>query len=598
MGHKTREQLLIEMTGLRQRVAELERSQLRPERSEETLLAPGGLYDTTLQSMADAIHVVDRDLRIILFNKRFKQWYQELGLNVEGVGQTVSDVFPFLSEKVRDEYEKVFRTGQILITEEATQVGDELYFTETRKVPLVEEKNVTGVVTVVRDITECRRTEQGIIESEQLLQGILAASPIGIGKVKNRVIVWVNETLCRQSGYAQEELQGRNASLFYESDEEHERIGTLLYEQGRAEARMVRKDGTLRDVLIQVSPTDSYSYVFTMVDITEQKEQAQRLQESEEKFRHVFALENDALFLMDHETGAILDVNDATCATYGYTRDELLRMKNTHVSAEPAETERTIKEHERRIPVRLHKRKDGTTFIADISASYFTLEGRPAVLGAVRDITERVKTEREVIDSEQRCRSVFENSLYGILLTQPDGTILAANKQACEMFGMTEEEIVRVGRTGLIVEDERLQTALAERARTGQWQGELSAHRAGGSVFPIEVSSSVFATADGTEMTSMAIQDITERKQAEEAVRASEQKFKAAFMTGLDGVYMAMLEDGRAVEVNDEFEVLTGYSREELIGKTVLDLNLYEDPAERERTVSELTQGGGSKISR
>ena len=595
MGYKTREQLLNELTQLRRRVAALEESKLRPEHSAETLLADGGLYDTTFQSMADAIHVVDRDLRIILFNKKFKQWCGELGLNVEGVGQTVSDVFPFLSEKVRDEYEKVFRTGQILITEEATRAGDELYFTETRKIPLVEKDEVKGIITVIRDITERKRAEQRIIETEQLLEGVLAASPIGIGKVKDRVIVWVNETLRDQSGYTQEELQGRNASIFYESDEEGERVGALLYQEGRAEARMVRKDGIVRDVLVQVSPTDSYSYIFSVVDITEQKEATRRTQESEEKFRHVFALENDALFLMDHQTGAILDVNDATCATYGYTREELLRMRNTDVSAEPAETERTIRERQQRIPVRLHQRKDGTTFMADISASYFTLKGRPVVLGAARDITERAKAEREVIDSEQRYRSVFDNSLYGIMLTQPDGTILAANKHACEMFGMTEGEIIRVGRTGLIVEDERLQTALAERARTGQWRGELSARRADGSLFPIEVSSNAFLTSDWTEMTSMAIQDITERKKAEDAVRASAQKFKAAFMTGLDAVYIATLEDGRAIEVNDEFEHVFGYAREEVIGKTVLELNLYDDPADREKVVSELATRGWIK---
>jgi two-component system NtrC family sensor kinase len=93
----------------------------------------------------------------------------------------------------------------------------------------------------------------------------------------------------------------------------------------------------------------------------------------------------------------------------------------------------------------------------------------------------------------------------------------------------------------------------------------------------------------------MAIQDITERKRAEEEVRASEQRFKAAFMTGLDGVYIATLEDGRAIEVNDEFAELFGYAREELIGRTSPELNLYCDPADRATMVSGLMARGRIK---
>ena len=89
--------------------------------------------------------------------------------------------------------------------------------------------------------------------------------------------------------------------------------------------------------------------------------------------------------------------------------------------------------------------------------------------------------------------------------------------------------------------------------------------------------------------------EITEREKAEEAVLASEEKFKAAFMTGLDGVYIATFADGRVVEVNDEFESVFGYAREEAINKTLLELNLYHDPGDRERMVAELKERGWIK---
>lgn len=81
-------------------------------------------------------------------------------------------------------------------------------------------------------------------------------------------------------------------------------------------------------------------------------------------------------------------------------------------------------------------------------------------------------------------------------------------------------------------------------------------------------------------------QDITERKLAEEKIKTSEQKFKAAFMTGLDAMYVATLEEGLTVEMNDEFVKVFGYSREELIGKTSLEMNLYADAADRARLIN------------
>ena len=118
--------------------------------------------------------------------------------------------------------------------------------------------------------------------------------------------------------------------------------------------------------------------------------------------------------------------------------------------------------------------------------------------------------------------------------------------------------------------------------------------RKDGCTFPVEVSSKG-ATINGNKTLISVVRDIAERRQAEERLRASEQKFKAAFMTGLDGVYIATLEDGRAIEVNDEFEKLFGYAREELIGRTSPELNLYCDPSDRATIVSELMARGRIK---
>ncbi len=118
-------------------------------------------------------------------------------------------------------------------------------------------------------------------------------------------------------------------------------------------------------------------------------------------------------------------------------------------------------------------------------------------------------------EEDTRCRSLFQNSVDALLLTQSDGTVLAANPAACQMFGMTEAELKDAGREGIIVKDKKLAAALKERERMGQSIAELTLVRKDGTTFEGEVSSNLFADCDGTQKTSMIIRDITQRKKTE-----------------------------------------------------------------------------------
>ena len=131
-------------------------------------------------------------------------------------------------------------------------------------------------------------------------------------------------------------------------------------------------------------------------DITELKQKKQELLESEEKYRTVFATESDSLLLIDQETSAILDVNDAVCRLYGYTKDELLSMLNTDLSDEKEETKRKTKAFQEKIKLRYHKKKNGLVFPVEISASLFMLKNRPVILAAIRDISQRVLADSEL----------------------------------------------------------------------------------------------------------------------------------------------------------------------------------------------------------
>lgn len=143
------------------------------------------------------------------------------------------------------------------------------------------------------------------------------------------------------------------------------------------------------------------------------------------------------------------------------------------------------------------------------------------VYGVMQDITELVQTYESLRENEEKYRSLFNNSLDAILLTKPEGTILDANPAACKMFRYSEDEIKRVGRLGLVdIDDPRLHATLKNRELNGHATAEITMVRSDGTTFPAEIASSIFLDAKGKQKSSMIIRDITDRKKAEEEIRA------------------------------------------------------------------------------
>ncbi|HWR33731.1 MAG TPA: PAS domain S-box protein, partial [Chitinophagaceae bacterium] len=162
-------------------------------------------------------------------------------------------------------------------------------------------------------------------------------------------------------------------------------------------------------------------------------------------------------------------------------------------------------------------------------------------------------------DSEEKYRAFFENSLDGILLTKPDGTILAANPAACRMFGRSEEELCRLGRSGIAdFSDPRMYILLEERMKKGKVSGEMNFVKKDGTIFPGEISSMSFIDAAGLEKTSTIIRDITIRKRAEEELQKSEEQYRDLVDNITDLICTHDL-NGRVLSVNKATEQLMGY---------------------------------------
>jgi PAS domain S-box-containing protein len=246
-------QLRQTLEDLEQRVAErtaeltktneqLQREVVERKRAEEALRGSELQYRTTIDSMDDIVHVVDTDLRFILFNRAFRQLNKELGLKTDVIGRTVFESFPFLPEGVRDEYRQVFDTGEILVAEETTIVGERELVTETRKIPVLEDGRVARVVTVIRDITERKRAERALRVSEERFALAVQGSNDGVWDwdIQNSSLYW-SPRLKELLGYADDELD-----VDFEAFDSHLHPEDREHTGAAIEAHL--KDGELYDV--------------------------------------------------------------------------------------------------------------------------------------------------------------------------------------------------------------------------------------------------------------------------------------------------------------------------------------------------------------
>jgi PAS domain S-box-containing protein len=215
--------------------------------------------------------------------------------------------------------------------------------------------------------------------------------------------------------------------------------------------------------------------------------------------------------------------------------------------------------------------KDNRKIPVEINASYIEYEDKPANMAILRDLTEYKMSQLKLAENEARCHELFKNSYDAILLTIPNGRILAANPAACGMFGRTETEIREIGRDGLIdVTDPRLQQALEIRAATGEFKGELTFLRSDGTTFPGEITSKIYPVGKGELRTAMIIRDVSKRKEAEEKLRAAEEHYRLTLDNMLEGCQI-IGRDWRYIYLNTMAVRHSRKPKEALIGRTMME---------------------------
>ena len=250
---------------------------------------------------------------------------------------------------------------------------------------------------------ELRKSKLALEESRDKYLDLYDFAPVGYLTLNDKALITgANLTGSKLLGLERSRLVNAPFSKFVaekDTDEWHLFFINLLNQKEKRTCTLMLKRGDeslfpaqLEAILIPHS--DGLNTVrIAIIDITERRRTEEALRESEEKYRALFAAESDGIFVVDKETGIIIDCNDAITLMYGYRKDEVIGQPNTGMSAEPDATRAATQECKGHIPVRYHKRKDGSIFPVEITANVVSVKEHDVIVAAVRDITERKMAE-------------------------------------------------------------------------------------------------------------------------------------------------------------------------------------------------------------
>lgn len=380
--------------------------------------------EAVLHSVTDGIQVFDSDRRLLAANQAAAQ---SLGYpSVEALREVLDPIAQF---EIFDE------TGQPLMVEQLPgaralmgahappmticyrekTTGTE-WWAKIKAIPLFDDRgNIRRLITVANDITAQRRAQHDLWFTLFMIDH---AYEIVMWTDSSGTIGYANEAVSQIFGMPSDQVIGEKIWVFDDhiSESQWENLWEEIKTRGMITMEQdvkKRRDKThwieLRFQYVKFY--DQECLVSFGHDITARKLAEAALRDSEVKYRTLFDALPDPAYLIDHATGRILDANTTAARIYGYSHDEFLQLTNQDVSAEPEETAQATREIRPHIPIRYHRKKDGTVFPIEISANLITLDEQTMIVCVAHDITERLRAANAIQKRTDALRSLHEGVL-------------------------------------------------------------------------------------------------------------------------------------------------------------------------------------------
>ncbi|MDY7031776.1 MAG: PAS domain S-box protein [Thermodesulfobacteriota bacterium] len=319
------------------------------------------------------------------------------------------------------------------------------------------------------------------------------------------------------------------------------------------------------------------------------------LRESEEKYRVLF---QSALIgaCLTEPGGKILDINECAARSLGYDRPEELIGKNILLFYKNPDERDTILSKILSGNIYIYElelvRNDGTNVIVSTYASLMEFNGKKVILTSGEDISKRKKAEQTLQESEERHRSIFENTGTATVIFGEDMTISMMNAEFEKLSAYSKEEVEgKMKWTEFVAEEDlkRMKEYHAQRSKAGskaptEYEFQFVDRQGNKKDIFIKVD-----MIPGTLSRIASLMDITSRKRAEKALQESEEKYRTLFEESRDAIFISS-NKGILIDINQSALELIGYRREDAIGIDVR--KLYANPDNRSMLQQEISRNG------
>jgi PAS domain S-box-containing protein len=384
---------------------------------------------------------------------------------------------------------------------------------------------------------------------------------------------------------------------------------SALSKMGAFELDLLRSDGSQFPAEVRVSELkegQKTHFVVVLRDISARKRAEEELRQSEQKYRMVVQNIDEIVYLVqvagpNDLAGTVRLVSDHVENIIGYRPDEFLEDPGlwfrllhpddvTSVLQATQEIFATKQTGTRVYRVR-HKKTGQYRWLEDKVVPQIDGGGNVvALFGVARDFTARKRAEEALRESEDRYRDLVEHSEDLICTHDLEGRILSVNEAPARILGYERSELLFKSIPNMLAPEVRqgFGEYMAKIRRDGVAKGLVIVQTRTGETRIWEYKNTLRTDAVAAPIVRGMAHDITERKQAEEALRFSEEKFSKAFHANPSAACLTTLNEGRILEVNERFEKMLEYRREELLGRTSLEIGLWGDVAERARVREDL----------
>ncbi|MCB8943505.1 MAG: PAS domain S-box protein [Ardenticatenaceae bacterium] len=585
-----------------------------------------------IDALGQGVTVLDADGRFTYANPAYAQM---VGRTPEGlIGLTPFDVnHPDDHDQLQQIKQQRWAGTQSTYEARLVKPDGTVVYANITGVPRWQNNEVIGSYAIVTDITEQKLAEMRLRQSEHRFQVLTEltsdiAASVRLEENGRLIPEWLNGSFTQITGYAPEEIEtiGGLSALWHPDDlaDRQQMITKIL--QGESfvdEYRIITKDGRIRWLRNHIQPeldpdTGQLRRFYTALqDITERKETALAVEIQGQFIHKILAANPNVLYIFDLDQQKPVFLNEQAAAILNFTPTDIADMRSgflpemvhpedlptlmAHFARLQTAADDDILEFEYRM-----RHPDGTYHWFNSRDTVFKRDenGRvQQILGSATDITDHKQALNALQKSQSQLAGILDSAMDAVVIIDEAQTIVMFNAAAEQLFGYAAAEIIGQPHSLLLPQrfragHEHLVRQFAQSGvtiRSMNHLGSLRALRANGQEFPVEVSISQAKT-DGETVYTAILRDITARQEAQAALTASEERYRALTEHSQDGVLIYDL-NGYIVYVSPTTTRMMGYATTEILAADPVQFTHPDDLPGLLVTLNELLQTPGRTIT-